>query len=59
MLGWLSEFVLLCFGKLVVDSDICRELVYSTVQRKRLEISGLCNGTQRTARPKTSRTDIL
>jgi hypothetical protein len=59
MLGWLYEFVLLCFGKLFVDNGIWIELVYSSVRKKRRKISGLCNGTQRTTQAKTSRTDIL
>lgn len=55
MLGWLAEFVLLCFGKVVVDNGIWIDLVYSTVRKNRLEISSLCNGTQGTTRAKTSR----
>ena len=51
--------MLLHLRKLVVDNGIWIELVYSSVQKRRCEISGLCNGTQRTTRAKTSRTDIL
>ena len=51
--------MLLCFGKLVANNGIWIELIYSSVQKKRCEISGLCNGMQRTTTAKMSRTDIL
>lgn len=43
--GWLSEFVLLCSGKLVVDNCIWIVAVCSIVWKTTRKISGLHNGT--------------